>query len=156
MPMNKLIDTLIKTRQKLIAGIDDLSTEQLNYIPQGFKNNIIWHLGHLIAAQQGLCYLRANVPMRVSTQMREAYAPGTKPERFIGDQEIAEIKELLISTLHQLQADADDDYFAGYTPWVNRYYIELNNVNDVLCYLPFHDALHTDRIAVYQKLIAEL
>ena len=154
--MDKLIDTLIKTRQKLIAGIEDLNADQLNHIPQGFKNNIIWHLGHLISAQQGLCYLRANVPMRVATPIREEYAPGTKPERFIGNEEIAEIKELLISTLHQLQADVDNNYFAGYTPWVNRHDIELNTVNDVLCYLPFHDGLHADRITVYKKLITEL
>ncbi|WP_170113626.1 DinB family protein [Mucilaginibacter yixingensis] len=154
--MNKLIDTLIKTRQKLIAGIDDLNAEQLNHIPQGFKNNIIWNLAHLVSAQQGLCYLRANAPMRVTAQMREEYAPGTKPERFIGDEEITEIKELLISTLHQLQADLDSNYFAGYTSWVNRHDIELNNVNDVLCYLPFHEGLHADRIAVYKKLITEI
>lgn len=151
--MNKLIEVILKTRIKLLASIADLSAEQLNYIPEGFNNNIIWHLGHLVSAQQGLCYLQANLPMRVTDAIRNDYAPGTKPERIIAQEEIDDIKSLLITTMEQLESDVNRNYFAGYTPWVNRFDVELNTVDDVLCYLPYHDGLHADRIAAYKRII---
>ncbi|HWD90430.1 MAG TPA: DinB family protein [Mucilaginibacter sp.] len=43
--MNPQIDTLKKVRAVLLEGIKDLTTEQLNKIPQGYNNNIIWNLG---------------------------------------------------------------------------------------------------------------
>jgi len=50
--MKKEIERLKKTRIFLLDLIKDLTTEQLNEIPKGFNNNIIWNLGHLIASQQ--------------------------------------------------------------------------------------------------------
>lgn len=61
--MNKQIEIIRKTRVKLLEMLSDLSTDQLNKIPAGFNNNIIWNLAHLVAAQQGICYLRAGLPM---------------------------------------------------------------------------------------------
>ncbi len=49
--MNKQIEILRNTRKHLLSFINDLSTEELNEIPQGFNNNIIWNLAHLTATQ---------------------------------------------------------------------------------------------------------
>ena len=59
--MTKQIEIIKKTRVSLLELVKDLSTEQLNKIPDGFNNNIIWNLAHMIAAQQGVCYVRAGL-----------------------------------------------------------------------------------------------
>jgi hypothetical protein len=56
--MNNKIDKIKKIRGLLLEQIADLTNEQLNTIPNGFNNNIIWNLTHSICAQQGICYLR--------------------------------------------------------------------------------------------------
>jgi hypothetical protein len=56
--MNNKIDKIKKIRGFLLEQIADLTNEQLNTIPNGFHNNIIWNLIHSICAQQGICYLR--------------------------------------------------------------------------------------------------
>jgi DinB superfamily len=56
--MDKRIDKIKKVRQFLIEQIAELTDEQLNKTPDGYNNNIIWNLTHLICAQQGICYLR--------------------------------------------------------------------------------------------------
>ncbi len=48
--MNKDIDYIKKARYYLLDGIKDLSADQLNQIPEGFNNNILWNLAHMVAA----------------------------------------------------------------------------------------------------------
>ena len=63
--MTKQIEIIRKTRAYLLESLKDLSTEQFNQIPGGFNNNIIWNLGHMIATQQGICYIRAGITQTV-------------------------------------------------------------------------------------------
>ncbi|MDQ6815069.1 MAG: DinB family protein, partial [Bacteroidota bacterium] len=57
--MSNPFERLKKVRQSVIDVVKDLSIESVNKIPVGFNNNIAWNLGHLVAAQNGVCYLRA-------------------------------------------------------------------------------------------------
>jgi len=36
--------------------ITPFSLEQLNKIPEGFNNNLIWNIAHCVVTQQLLCY----------------------------------------------------------------------------------------------------
>ena len=49
--------------------LENYSLEQLNKIPTGFSNNLIWNLGHIIVSQQGLVYRLSGLPINVSTEM---------------------------------------------------------------------------------------
>lgn len=146
MPRLGLLNSIIK----------DLNIEQLNKIPTGFNNNIIWNLGHLVYAQQGICYKRAGVEPIVSEDFFTLYSPGTKPERFIDESELETIKELLTSTLDRLIIDYEKDLFANYTPWTTRYGVDLNNIDDVLNFLPFHDGLHIGYIMAQKRVVLGL
>jgi uncharacterized damage-inducible protein DinB len=53
--MIREIEIIKLPRQRILDEISHLSVEQLNKVPTGFNNNIIWNLGHMIAAQQGIC-----------------------------------------------------------------------------------------------------
>ena len=43
-------------RNLYLEFFDKYTLEQLNKIPAGFSNNLIWNIGHIIVAQQGLIY----------------------------------------------------------------------------------------------------
>jgi hypothetical protein len=43
-------------RELLDKYFDNYSLEQLNKVPPGFSNNLIWNIGHSIVAQQMLVY----------------------------------------------------------------------------------------------------
>ena len=66
----------------LIKMLNELSTEQLNKVPAGFNNNIIWNAAHMVAAQQGICYKRSGEQMKIEEDFFQAYKPDTKPEKF--------------------------------------------------------------------------
>ena len=63
--MNNKIENIKNTRRFLLDRVSELSSDQLNEIPTEFNNNIIWNLGHLIAAQQRICYIRSGLKINV-------------------------------------------------------------------------------------------
>ena len=151
--MNKAIDILRQPRIKMLEGISALSLEQLNHIPAGFNNNIIWNLGHMVAAQQGVCYARAGLNKIISDEFFMSFKPDTKPERFYDAAEFDNIKSLMFSTLDQLAVDLEQHIFDDYKTWVPRYGVEITSIDDALRFLPFHDGLHSGYIMSLKKLV---
>ncbi|MFB9842380.1 DinB family protein [Mucilaginibacter ginsenosidivorans] len=152
--MTGQIENIRKVRAFLLEGIKDLTTEQLNRIPEGFNNNIIWNLGHMVAAQQGICYKRAGITPHISDEFWEQFRSGTKPERLLSESEIANIKQLLSTTMDELEADYNNDIFTGYTAWNTRYNVEIKNIDDALHFVPFHEGLHSGTIGALKRLVS--
>jgi hypothetical protein len=152
--MTQAIQFITAPRTKVIEILQELSLEQLNTIPAGFNNNIIWNAGHMIAAQQGICYKRAGLNTIVDETFFETFKPGTKPERLFTTAEVEHIVDLLTSTLTQLEADMQQpDKFTNYPTWTTRYGAELTGINDAVSFLPFHEGLHIGTILAMKRLV---
>ncbi len=153
--MKSKIETISKTRSFLLEQIKNLNNEQFNRVAEGFNNNIIWNLGHMIAAQQGICYKRAGLPTIISDDFWERFRSGSKPDGIIHDDEIEHIKELLLTTLEKFQVDYDKKIFDNYTAWTTRYGIELTSIDDCMHFLPFHEGLHSGTITAIKRVITK-
>ena len=140
--MEKQFEILRKTRGMLLSIVEGLPVEQLNKIPSGFNNNIVWNMGHIVAAQQGVCYRRAGLPLIVDDAFFQKYKPDSKPEGSVGEDELKQIKELLFSTIDDLQKDYEAGKFANYTSWTSRYGVQMNKIEDAISFLSFHEGLH--------------
>ena len=151
--MNPTIDTIKKTRQFLLNLVNDVTIDQLNEVPPGFNNNIIWNLAHMIAAQQGVCYLRAGQKTHVPEEFYLPYKTDTKPEGFLDSSEIEKIKGLLFTTLDQLEEDYNANLFANYHAWTNRYGTTLSNIDEAVQFLLFHEGLHTGYIMALKRTV---
>lgn len=147
------VTTLKKLRSAILKTVEQLSTEQLNKVPDGFNNNIIWNIAHLIASQQNLCYVKAGQETLVPESFIQAYKPGTKPEQKVSATDIEFIKSLLLNIAEQLEADLQAHKFDNYSPWVNSMGLELNNINDIISYLPLHEGMHLGYILALKRLI---
>lgn len=151
--MEKEIEILKKTRTSLLSLINELTTDQLNQVPPGFNNNIIWNLAHLVAAQQGVCYVRGGLPLVVGEQLFMAYKPDTKPGGYVNEEEVQVIKGLLLSTIDKLAEDLRAGLFAANPPWTNRYGVEHRNIEDSVRFLLFHDGLHFGYIMALKRVV---
>ena len=154
--MNKSHDFIRKARLGLVNTIKELTIEQLNEIPQGFNNNIIWNMGHLIATQQVVCYRRAGIETVVDADFVNTYAPGTRPERFISQEEVLQIQELFVTTLDRFEQDIQTDIFNNYTPWTTRAGVDINNINDADDFLPYHEGMHVGYIMAQKRALSPL
>lgn len=152
-----MIDKILKIRRYLLEQIADVSVEQLNKIPEGFNNNMIWNMGHLIVAQQGLCYMRANQSPVISKEFLAAFTTNTKPDREFTAEEIAEVKALFTSTIEQFASDYSKAIFTDYTPSPNIsrvYGIDLNTVDDAIEFITYHEGYHIGVVMTMRKLVA--
>lgn len=151
--MNASIDSIRKTRIYLLNQLDGLTTTQLNIVPEGFNNNIAWNIGHLVAAEQGVCYLRGGLKPMINMDFFERYKPGSRPEEAISEDAIAEIKSLMLSTLDRLEEDHGEGAFAHYTAWTTRYGTTLSSIDEALSFLLFHEGLHGGICLALKKLV---
>jgi hypothetical protein len=85
--MVKQLEIIRKTRSFLLEQLKNLSNDQFNQRIEGFNNNIVWNLGHMIAAQQGICYKRAGLPTLISEEYWEKFRSGSKPAGIVSDDE---------------------------------------------------------------------
>ena len=146
------LQSLRKIRLLSLQIMQDLSLRQLNAVPAGFNNNIIWNAGHLIAAQQGVCYMRAGLPAMISDDFYAAYKPGSKPLSEHSQDEVDLIKELLLTSIDKFEADLDSDIFGNYMPWTTRYGVDLSSISDAVTFLPFHEGMHLGYMMALRRL----
>lgn len=154
--MNTKTEKIKNFRLFLLKQIEELSIQQLNKIPTGFNNNIIWNIGHLICVQQNMCYVKARLPIVVEDRYFLPFISGTKPEGFIAEHEIKNIKEIFISSIDKLQSDYDKKIFLDYsslTAIQKVFGFEVNNIDSALEYLLHHEGLHAGYILGMKRLL---
>ncbi|GGH21396.1 DinB family protein [Mucilaginibacter phyllosphaerae] len=151
--LDKQLDIMLQPRIKILETLQGFTVAQLNTIPAGFNNNIIWNLGHMVAAQQGVCYKRAGLNTWVDDAFFQRYKPESKPEAPVDEEEFENIKQLLVSSLDQLKKDYADSVFTNYPAWTTRYGVKIANIEDALAFLPFHEGLHIGYIMAMRKLV---
>ena len=76
--MTWTFDICLKNRKILEGFLNQFTLEELNKVPEGFSNNIIWNIAHVIVTQQLLVYRNSDLPMFVSDNMVDNYKKGTK------------------------------------------------------------------------------
>lgn len=153
MKLNSRIETVKNVRLYLLEYLKDLTAQQLNEIPDGFNNNIIWNLGHLVSSQQGVCYVRAGLDVVVEERYFLPYRPGTKPAEVADEQTIAEIKGLMLSTIVRFEKDYQNNLFNNYTSWVTRYGVQLDAIEDAVNFIPFHEGFHVGYITALKRTL---
>ncbi len=141
--MQTIFDTIKQTRAVFAELIDSLSIEAINAVPPGFRNNIGWNFGHIVVSTQGLCYLRTGVKPDYEVPFLSAYGKGTKPEKWIDAVELATLKDQLVSSIQQIEADYHAGVFSHIRPFVTSTYgSELPTIEAVITTTLAHDNLH--------------
>lgn len=143
-----------KTSRKIYSNFfNQYSLDQLNKIPNGFNNNLIWNLGHIIVAQQSLIYKGSNLPMYISDDLLNVYKSGTKPTGGTTLAEVNELKALLISLIEKTEADVQMGIFKSYTERTTGTGFHLASLKDALEFNNYHEGLHLGYILSIRKFV---
>ena len=130
------------SRKIVTQFLENYTLEQLNIIPDGFKNNLIWNIAHIVVTQQLLVYKFSGLPMMVSDELVQNYMKGTKPEHIATQSEINEIKILLSKAIDQTKEDFDNKIFKSYQEYSTSTGFVIKNVEDAMVFNNFHEWLH--------------
>ena len=149
--MDWALDIAIKNRTLLKSFIENHTLEELNKVPEGFNNNIIWNIAHTIVTQQLLVYNLSGVPMVVTDEMVAAYRKGTKAESTLSQSEVDTIKGLLFSTIEKTKEDYENKIFQSYNQYTVTTKSTLSNVEEAIEFNNFHEGIHLGYILALRK-----
>ena len=141
------------SRNTILKIIESHSLEELNKIPGGFSNNLIWNMGHIVVVQQMLVYKLSGLPMMISDEMVDKYKRGTKPEEPVLQAEVDEIKKLLFSTLEQAKEDFVNAIFEEYMEFTTMTGFTVKNAQSAMEFNNYHEGLHTGIMMQIRKFL---
>ncbi len=151
--MHQVFEITRLSRKIIAEYLEHYTLEQLNKVPEGFNNNLIWNIGHIVVVQQMLVYNLSGLPMMVSQEMVEKYKRGSKPEHLISQAEVDEIRSLLFETINQTKADLNSKIFKTYTEFTTLSGFTMRNVEDALAFNYYHEAMHIGMMMSIRKFI---
>lgn len=154
MSIEKQADNLKKGRALMLKVIDGYSLEQINKIPDGFKNNIGWNIAHLVVTPYLLMYKLSGLTPAISEEMIEKYKKDSSPQgNIIDQQEWDEIKTLFTAFPNKLEADYKNGIFKTYKEYTTSVGVTLNNIDDVISFNAFHEGIHLGVLLGLRKLV---
>ena len=145
---------ITRTSRKILSQfLEKYTLEELNAIPEGFSNNLIWNIAHIIVVQQMLVYKLSGLPMKISDEMVEKYKKGSKPEHQVLQAEVDEIKSQLLEIIDQTEIDFNNKIFKNFTEYPTSTGFVIKSAEDAMAFNYFHEGLHIGIMMSIRKFI---
>ncbi len=135
---------ILNTNRKVcLQLLENYTLEQLNKIPDGFSNNLIWNIGHVLTTQQILVYKLSGMPTLLSDEMIDKYKNGSKPTANSSQEEISKIKALLFLTVEKTIEDFNAKRFLNYQEFTTKTTgFTIQNVMQAIEFNNYHEGIH--------------
>lgn len=152
--LKNLFENTLQNRKIFYRILKHTADDDLLKIPDGFRNNVFWNLGHVVVTQQLLTYESSNLPMNIPANMVEKFRKGSVPDALITQQEKDELSAYLFSAIEITEADYWANVFKTYRQFSTATNAVIKSVDDALVFNLFHEGLHLGVILSLQKAIA--
>jgi len=150
--MQQQFDILNATRNNILNAIKDLSLDQLNTVPKGFKNNIAWNVAHIVVTQQLLCYKLSGLDIELNAAFVDRFKKGSEASN-ITQNELDSIKNQLLDFSNQLEGDYNGGLFKNYNEYPTSYNVTLNSIEDAIQFNNVHEGVHFGYIMAMKKSV---
>lgn len=147
------LNILSFTQEAIEKVLDSYTIEQINQVPPGFKNNLIWNYAHIVSALQMLCYTRGGHTPALDETFIHRYKIGTTPEGTVSKEEYDTYKQFARKGIEKLREDHAAGKFNVFTPYKTMSGIELTNVELAIEYAIMHSGLHNGYVLALKKFI---
>lgn len=152
--MNFTFQVLNNTRAIFNKIIETNTLEDLNKIPKGFNNNVIWNIGHIVVTGELLAYKLSGLKPALSDEIIDKYKKDSKPQGDLTKEAVNEIKELLLSTIEKTALDYSNGVFKDYNAYtVSTTGNTLNNIDEALQFILMHEGIHYGYVLALLKAI---
>lgn len=135
-------------RQNTLNEMQELSEEEADQMPEGFRNTIRWNLGHIYTVQNALLSKFGGKEVDMPSPYLELFAPGTKPADWKGDiPTLGAMKEKLENQPEQLKkalaGQLDEEAVESFK--------SLSTVGEILTFTMYHEGMHVGAIQSIKK-----
>ena len=141
------------SRKTFLPFFDKYNLAQLNKIPSGFSNNLIWNIGHVIVVQQALIYKGSGLEGYIPEELYTLYKPGTKPTGSTSQEEADNLKELLFSLIEKTEKDFQNEKFIKFSEKTVGLGFYLSSLEDAFQFNNYHEGLHLGYMTNIRKFV---
>lgn len=149
--MDKPFEILKVTRNNILKSLNGLSDEELNTVPDGFGNSIIWNAAHVLVTQQLLCYKLSENELSLPDNFIDRFKKGTKADKPVSKDLIEYIKDQLLHLTEKLEEDYKKGIFKEYSEYETSFGVTLRSIDDAIIFNNTHEALHLGYIMAQRK-----
>lgn len=147
------LDLIRRNRLKILSLFEGMPAERLVKIPAGFRNNMLWNLGHIAVAQQVLCNKMSGLPMRLPAGAPGLFSKGTDPSGWASAPDAGTVASWLMPAIDALEDDIARGAFVTYEPYETSMGNRLTSVSEALDHLLWHEGLHLGTMLALRKLV---
>ncbi len=151
--MEYQFDILRATRKNVLAILNSSTLEELNTIPEGYSNNLIWNATHIVVTQQLLVYGLSGLPLSIPSDLVTGFRKGTRPAGDVEQGHVDLIIELLESIPDKTQSDLKNGVFKESKEYMTSYGIGVKSVEEAIPFNNSHEALHLGYMMAIRKAI---
>jgi len=149
----KAINLLRATRKNIQGIYNNYNFDQLNSVPAGFNNNLLWNAGHVIVTMELLTYGLAGLPLPSDKEFINRYRKGSKPEPPCPHGDYGLIGEGLGESVDRLVSDLETLDFSNFKAYPTSYGVTLTSIEDALAFNNMHEAMHLGTMLALKKLV---
>ncbi len=142
-----------KAQQNLANMLDAFTIEQINQVPEGFRNNMVWNFAHIVSSVQMLCYGRSGIELRLDEAFVHAYKVGTKPETIVSTDEYNQFKSYAIKGVQQLREDYANHHFTSFKSFTTSTGFEIDSIETAINFVLHHHGMHIGYVMGIKKLV---
>ncbi|MEK3990476.1 DinB family protein [Robertmurraya sp. FSL R5-0851] len=145
-----LLTQLESYRSELLGVLKGISEEQAEIIPDGFKNNIRWNVGHIYLDQYLWIQAVTNEKTGVPEQFQSWFGYGSSPDSFEKDTpSFQELKQLLSEQPVKIKEMYGERLEEEFPPTE----MGMHTIEQVLIRTIFHEGLHMQAILDIKKFL---
>ena len=145
-----LFNQLADYRHELLVAVETINDSEADMIPQGFRNNIRWNLGHVYLDQYLWLQHITKEPIILPNHFNEWFGYGTSPEDWGEDvPKLDYLKRLLAVQpfmIRDLYGERLEEEFAVTESG-------MHTVEQVLIRTIFHEGIHFGNIMALKRLV---
>lgn len=151
--MEKTFETIIRIRETTSLLLDALTLDEINRIPKGFSNNILWNVGHMLVILQKLTYGLSGNTLLLSDDLMSTFGKGTKPENKYNQDTYDKVKKLLVCTAKDLKQDYESGIFKEFNKITIGLGVTLTSIDEAIHFVAVHEGIHYGYILALRKTV---
>ncbi|MEH7112510.1 DinB family protein [Neobacillus niacini] len=145
-----LLSNMGLTRSFFIKNVEALEEGQVDVQPEGFNNNIHWHIGHVLTTAETFMFGYPKNTSHLPANYTELFAKGTKPADWQGDVPSVSV---LISQLKDQLNRMKEIPVERFSEKLKEPFLGQETFGELINFALFHENLHLGHIQAMKRVI---
>lgn len=140
-------------RELTLGHAEGLTDNQLLTVPEGFSNNVLWNVGHVLYYLCAHTYGHCGQPLPLPDEYADWFKHGTTPSEWMTAPNCSEVTERAKSIMPEIRADFDAGKLDAYEAFELRPGTALVTLSEALVFHCTHEGMHIGQISTMKKFL---